>query len=223
MPNHGHNLTSASHKDFCREHGLSERHPPCRLNRPELAEFAQIIQCKEPARRGEHLFRMGDPITALYALRSGSIKVYIITEDGREQVLGFVFPGEVLGFDAIETGHHDCSAVTLEKTCVCEIPYDRLKDLCTTSPDLDEEVHKMFGRKISSDYKTILLLLTRKTAEERLASFVLDLSKRLSESGISGFEYTLSMPRRDIANYLGLAEETVSRTFARFRRQQLAP
>lgn len=133
-----------------------------------------------------------------------------------EQVSGFVFPGELLGLDAIETDRHQCAAVTLEPTSVCEIPpYDRLQALCVGSPKLDYEVHRMFGRAIATERRALLVIRTR-TARERLAGFLLDLGQRFKEQGYSGEKLVLSMRRHELANYLCATQETVSRLFARF-------
>nr|VFK02223.1 MAG: CRP/FNR family transcriptional regulator, anaerobic regulatory protein [Candidatus Kentron sp. H]VFK02704.1 MAG: CRP/FNR family transcriptional regulator, anaerobic regulatory protein [Candidatus Kentron sp. H]VFK07268.1 MAG: CRP/FNR family transcriptional regulator, anaerobic regulatory protein [Candidatus Kentron sp. H] len=189
---------------------------PLGLSAVELEQLMKIIDRQPPISRGEHLFEIGDQHKSLYAVRSGSIKVYIPTEGGEEQVHRFILPGELLGFDAIEEERHTCTAVALETTSVCQFPYHRLEKLCHSFQGLDHELHRLFGKEIANEHD-LLQLLAKKSAEARLASFLLDLSGRLKKRGFSEREFNLSMSRHDISNYLGLAVETVSRLFARFQ------
>nr|VFK14484.1 MAG: CRP/FNR family transcriptional regulator, anaerobic regulatory protein [Candidatus Kentron sp. LPFa]VFK17368.1 MAG: CRP/FNR family transcriptional regulator, anaerobic regulatory protein [Candidatus Kentron sp. LPFa]VFK31992.1 MAG: CRP/FNR family transcriptional regulator, anaerobic regulatory protein [Candidatus Kentron sp. LPFa]VFK67002.1 MAG: CRP/FNR family transcriptional regulator, anaerobic regulatory protein [Candidatus Kentron sp. UNK]VFK72442.1 MAG: CRP/FNR family transcription len=193
---------------------------PLGLSAIELDQLMKIIARHSPISRGEHLFEAGDIHKSLYAVRSGSIKVYIPTESGEEQVHRFILPGELLGFDAIEGEKHTCAAVALETTSVCELPYRHLEKLCHNFQGLDHEIHRLFGKEISNEYD-LLQLLAKKSAEVRLATFLLDLSDRLKKRGFSEREFNLSMSRHDISNYLGLAVETVSRLFARFQNDGL--
>lgn len=212
------NLSKAavSCKDCC----LSELCLPTGLSSTELEQLMNIIHRSPSLPRGKHLFKIGDPIQSLYAVRSGSIKVYVPTEPGEEQVLGFILPGEFLGFDGIEAQHHTCAAVPLETTTVCELPYTRLEELCHALPGIDSRIHKLIGKEITVDHE-MLILLGKKTAEERLATFLLSLSNRFKLRGFSAREFHLSMSRHEIGNYLGLAVETVSRLFARFQDEGL--
>jgi len=193
---------------------------PLGLTAVELEQLIKIIDRHPPMSRGEHLFEIGDHHKSLYAVRSGSIKVYIPTETGEEQVRRFILPGELLGFDAIEGEMHTCAAVALETTSICEFPYQRLEKLCHSFQGLDHELHRLFGKEIANEHD-LLQLLAKKNAEARLASFLLDLSSRLKKRGFSEREFNLTMSRHDISNYLGLAVETVSRLFARFQEDGL--
>lgn len=200
----------------CRNCCLTEICLPVGLSSGELEELISIINRSPSIPRGEHIFSIGDPIKSLYAVRSGSVKVYVPTETGEEQVHAFALPGEIVGFDAIEDDHHTCAAVTLETTTLCELPYDRLEEICHAHQALDHELHRMFGKEISNEH-ALLQLLGKKSAEERLAAFLIGLSKRFKTRGFSERQFNLSMSRHDISNYLGLAVETVSRLFARFQ------
>nr|VFJ44775.1 MAG: CRP/FNR family transcriptional regulator, anaerobic regulatory protein [Candidatus Kentron sp. DK]VFJ61347.1 MAG: CRP/FNR family transcriptional regulator, anaerobic regulatory protein [Candidatus Kentron sp. DK] len=211
--------TSAEFTDYqvsCKDCCMANVCLPLGLSAVELDQLMKIIDRKPPISRGEHLFEIGRPHKSLYAVRSGSIKVYIPTEGGEEQVHRFILPGELLGFDAIEGERHTCAAVALETTSVCEFPYHRLEKLCHSFQGLDHELHRLFGKEIANEHD-LLQLLAKKSAEARLASFLLDLSGRLKKRGFSEREFNLSMSRHDISNYLGLAVETVSRLFARFQ------
>lgn len=170
--------------------------------------------------RGRSLFDAGDSFQRLYAVRSGSVKVYGVTGEGEEQVLGFYLPGDLLGLEAIDQGVHDCSAVALETSSICEVKFQSLEKLCATQPILQHRLHRIYAREIARDH-ALLRLLGRKSAEQRLANFLLALSQRFADRGYSADEFNLSMSRHDIGNYLGLALETVSRLLARFQDQAL--
>jgi CRP/FNR family transcriptional regulator len=200
----------------CKDCTLFQLCLPVGIEAGDLELLDRIIKRRRPVPRGEHLFRFGDSFAAIYAVRSGSIKTYALMEDGREQVMGFHLPGELLGLDAINTGAHPCSARALESTSVCEIPFDRFEELCRKVPSLPRQMFRIMSKEILHE-QGLLTQLGKKTAEERLAAFLLSLSVRFRRRGFSAHDFNLSMSRTDIGNYLGLAEETVSRLFSRFQ------
>jgi CRP/FNR family transcriptional regulator len=204
----------------CKDCNLFQLCLPVGIDAKELEELDNIIKRRRPVKRGEHLFRVGDPFQAIYAVRSGSIKTYTPTEDGHEQVTGFHLPGELLGLDAINLQHHPCAAKALETTSVCEIPFDRLEELSMRLPSLQHQLLKIMSKEILHD-QSLLMLLGKKSAEERLAALLLSLSTRYQQRGFSPSDFYLSMSRNDIGNYLGLAVETVSRLFTRFQDEGL--
>lgn len=186
----------------------------------ELWQLDQITQRRRPIAKGQVLFRMGAPFMSVYAVRTGSLKSVLLSDDGTEQVTGFTLAGELLGFDAISTGEHPVSAVALESTSVCEIPYDKLDLLTGELPTLRQHVMRSMSREIASD-ESLLALLGQRSAEQRLAAFLLSLSMRFRARGLQADRFYLSMSRADIANHLGLSQETVSRLFTQFRKQGL--
>ena len=200
----------------CNECSLHQLCLPQSINGPELDKLDQIIERKKPLKRNEHLFQVGSPFTSIYVVRSGSLKTYSPTIEGQEQVTGFHLPGELLGLDAIGSGHHPCVAKALESTSVCEIPFERLEDLTQELPILQHQLLRLMSKEIFEDQE-LMLLLGKKTAEARLSAFLLSISLRFKQRGFSSKEFYLSMSRNDIANYLGLAVETVSRMFTRFQ------
>lgn len=198
-------------RDLCLPQGLDLR---------DLRRLEDLIQRNRPLQRGEPLFREGDRLQSLYAVRSGSFKIYCLGEEGSEKILGFYLPGELLGLAGLGHGQHRATASALETASVCAIPFDRLQELADHLPSLNHQLHRIMGQRIAHDQKT-LVLLGDKSAQERLATFVLNLSERLAERGFSAREFNLSMSRQDIANYLGLTLETVSRTFTQFQKAGL--
>ena len=210
----------ARFKVACQNCSLFQLCLPVGLDRGDLELLDRIIKRRRPVHRGEHLFRAGEPFQSIYAVRSGSVKTYTVSEDGGEQVTGFHLPGELFGLDAINAGRHPCSAVALEATSVCEVPFDRLEELGEDVPSLPRQMLRVMSKTILHD-QTLLAYLSKKTAEERLAGFLCSLSHRFSQRGFSAREFNLSMSRIDIGNYLALAEATVSRVFTRFQEQHL--
>ncbi|HXH03574.1 MAG TPA: fumarate/nitrate reduction transcriptional regulator Fnr [Candidatus Competibacteraceae bacterium] len=213
-------ISIASMKAACSNCSLQQLCLPIGINREDLERLDAIIKRRRPLPRGAHVFRMGDPFTALYAIRSGSVKTYTITDEGSEQITGFHLTGEIVGLDAINSENHPCGAKTLETTSICEIPFERLEELAAEIPTLSRQLLRIMSRELQSD-DTLLTLLGKKSAEERLAALLLSLSARYRERGFSAREFNLSMSRNDIGNYLGLAVETVSRLFTRFQNQGL--
>jgi CRP/FNR family transcriptional regulator len=180
-----------------------------------LAMLESAVKKRRVVSRGEHLYRAGDPFTSIYCVRSGSIKTYVNSDDGSEQVTGFHLPGELLGLAGICSEDMPGSAVALETSSVCEIPFERIDILTESLPRLKDELIRLLSQKVLH-YQTLTMLLSRKSAEERLAALLLSLSTRFKRRGFSPTEFYLSMSRNDIGNYLGLAVETVSRMFTRF-------
>lgn len=166
-------------------------------------------------RAGEHIFRESDESNALYVVRSGSVKSYLISNDGEEQVLGFYLPGDVFGLDGSPSQGCMSSAVTLETSTVCRLPIDDLDD-----NGIAERLLRLTSVQLQRDHN-LVLMLARKDADGRLASFLCDLSRRYNARGYSAAALNLSMSRQDIGNYLGLAVETVSRTLTRFQESGL--
>lgn len=207
-------------KVACKDCSLFELCLPVGISETDLERLDKIIKRRRPVKRGEHLFHVGDPFQAIYAVRSGSIKTYAPTEDGHEQVTGFHLPGELLGLDAINGERHPCAAKALETSSVCEIPFESLEGLSVEIPTLQHQLLKVMSREISFD-QSLLMLLGKKNAEERLAAMLISLSTRYQQRGFSSVEFNLSMSRNDIGNYLGLAVETVSRLFTRFQDEHI--
>ena len=170
-----------------------------------------VSQNKRINRKGEHVFREGDVGDAFYVVRSGSVKSYMLTEDGEEQVLGFYLPGDVFGLDKDDQQVHLTSAVTLETTSLCRFPTSYLSE-----KTVGANLLKITAEQMRRDHH-LVLMLARKDADGRIASFLDDLARRYRARGYSGCAFQLSMSRQDIACYLGLAVETVSRTLTRFQ------
>lgn len=202
----------------CSECSLSPICLPIAVSPEDIERLDAIIQRARPMHRGDHLYREKTPFEAIYAIKSGAIKAYTTTDDGEEQVTGFYLPGEVIGMDGINTDTHMSSAVALETTSICEIPFHQLEELTQQIPTLQNHFFKLMSKEIQADQQ-LLMLLSKKTAEARVASLLLSLAERYRRRRLSETRFRLPMSRSDIGNYLGLAVETVSRIFTRFQNQ----
>ena len=190
------------------------------LTPEDVERLDDIVKRTRPLHRGDFLFRNGDRFRSLYVVKTGSVKSFAPSPEGGEQVLGFHLPGEIIGLDAIEKDAHVCSAKVLETSAICEIPFGRLEELTATISSLQHQMYRLLSKEIAHD-TDMLLLLGKKSAEERLAAFLVSMSKRLQKRGLSPTDFYLSMSRHEIGNYLGLAVETVSRLFTRFQDEGL--
>jgi len=171
----------------------------------------QLCHTKKIGRKSEHVFREGEDSDCFFVVRSGSVKSYLLTEDGEEQVLGFYLPGDVFGLDTTEDQKRMSSAISLETSSVCRFPHVFLTE---TSHGVN--LLKLTAEQMQRDHN-LVLMLARKDADGRIASFLDDLACRYQSRGYSSSAFVLTMSRQDIGCYLGLAVETVSRTLTRFQ------
>jgi CRP/FNR family transcriptional regulator, anaerobic regulatory protein len=193
---------------------------PFLLNPGDSERLERIVEASLPLKKGTHLFHQGDPFMSIFTVRAGTLKTYTVTNDGEEQITGFYFPGEVVALCGVGTDEHPVSAKTLETSTVLEYPYQKLDALAAELPELRTQLINSMAKEIRSEQQ-MLLLLSKKTAEQRVATFLYKLSDRFKLRGYSATLFRLSMSRNEIGNYLGLAVETVSRIFTRFQKQQL--
>lgn len=202
---------------FCRTCAFSSACIAVGYGKPELAALHCLVEHVGPYRSGEHVFRNGDPFRAIFAVRAGTVKTSIVDKEGREQVLGFYLPGEVIGLNAIYPDHFPCDAVALETTHFCRFSFPAMSALAARMPAVQQHLFRLLSKELG----TASLLAGDHSADERVAAFLSDLSERYAARGFSATHFQLSMSRGDIANYLRLAAETVSRVLSRFRSQGL--
>ena len=193
---------------------------PLALESDDIQQLDDIIQRSKPLQKGQHLYREGDDFQSVYAVRSGTLKAYKTTDDGREQVTGFYFPGEILGMDGISKNTHASSAKTLETSAVCEIPFSSLAKLSSLMPNLQHHFFQLMSREITED-QVLITLLSKNSADERVAALLLSISARNARRKLSATHFRLPMSRVDIGNYLGLTVETVSRVFSRMQKMEI--
>ncbi len=200
----------------CSNCNLRELCLPKGLEGEDLRRVEQVVYARRRLRRGESLFKAGDAFSAVYAIRSGFLKSTILNDDGREQVMGFHMAGELLGLDGIGLGKYNGNAVALEDCEICVLPFSLVEELGREIPTMQRHLHGVLSREIVRDHG-VMMLLGSMRAEERLAAFLLNLSKRFTHRGYSPSDFHLRMTREEIGSYLGLKLETVSRLFSRFQ------
>jgi len=207
-------------KIHCATCSMRELCLPSGLSPAEMGQVDAMIGKRTKLKKGDALYRAGEPFASLFAIRLGSLKTTVLAEDGREQVSGYHMPGDLVGLDGISTDRHGCQAVALEDTEVCALPFARIEELARDVPGLQHNLHLFLSREIARDHG-VMLSLGSMRAEERLALFLLNLAERYRRRGYSSTEYVLRMTREEIGSYLGLKLETVSRLFSSFQKDGL--
>jgi CRP/FNR family transcriptional regulator len=189
---------------------------PAGIGGSDLQQLDDIVRNRRPLDQGESLFRAGQTLGSLYVAREGAFKTVATDEDGEEQVIGFHLPGELMGLDALGRGQHACDATALTRATVCEIPMDQLEHVCAQLPALQHQLLRIIGQGINRD-QTHMEMLGRRQASERMALFLHGLAERYRLLGRPGDQFVLPMSREDIASFLGMVIETVSRTLTKMQ------
>lgn len=202
----------------CAECSLQQLCLPAGIEGEDLKRLEAVVQRRRPLEAGDRLFRIGDPLQSVFIASEGTFKTVGINESGEEHVLGFHLPGELFGLDAIGTGYHRCEAIALGKARVCELPFGELAGTAAQLPSLQLQLLRVMGQSSNRD-QDHMDVLTRRQASERIALFVQGLAERYRRLGQPGNEFQLPMTRDEIARYLGLALETVSRSFSRLHEE----
>ncbi|AOF86741.1 crp-like helix-turn-helix domain protein [Hydrogenophaga sp. RAC07] len=183
------------------------------MNTPETALAAsRMVLCLRRVPAGDPLFHMGAPSDALYFVCSGTFKIFRTDEDGYEQMLAFAGRREVLAFDALCMDFHPTAATALEDATVYVVPKADLPALSRAAPALEQELRRA-GSQALTRTRELVDVMAAVASEVRLARFLLQLSNQMAASGQSPRRFHLRMGRRDIASMLGVAHETVSRSF----------
>ncbi len=184
------------------------------LEEQELAEISAILSRLE-LEPGDPLFFEGEPAQHLFNVTTGAVKIYKLLADGRRQMTGFLFPGDFLGLANDETYAYSATAMT--KTWVCRFPRSKLEALLKRFPKMEQRLFAKASHELAVAQEQ-MLLLGRKTAREKIASFLFMLSGRAVRRGQMDNPVSVPMTRADIGDYLGLTTETVSRTFTQLRK-----
>jgi CRP/FNR family transcriptional regulator len=203
--------------NFCSTCAFSSACLSSGYDKSQLRELRIPVEHVGPYHEGDHIFREGDPFNLIAAVRVGTVKAYVTDREGREQVLGFFLPGEFIGLSAISHSKYPCNAVALDTVELCCFSFPDIAALASRVPGLQQRLFSLLSEGINK----ALLLAGNFTADERMAAFLISLSRRYAARGFSANRFTVSMTRTDIANYLRLASETVSRVLRRFQDQGL--
>jgi len=188
---------------------------PKGLNRSEVGELKLLVSRNNIRQKGEAIYHAGSSFRGIIALRSGSVKLLSFDRHGNEIVVDFILPGELLGFDGMSLQVHNCTAIALETVNFCHLPTHQIEALTINTPGFYQILLQRSCNQF--DVQVQKMMLSRRSAEERVASFILHISDRLKIRGYSELEFRLTMSREEIGNHLGIAHETVSRIVHHFQ------
>jgi CRP/FNR family transcriptional regulator, anaerobic regulatory protein len=211
------NEGSAAPFHGCEKCGLKSGCLPRALAANDLKTFSTLARLKRQIRPGALLFSAGNPLTGLYVVRTGTFKTVAISREGDPKITGFYLPGDVLGLHALSARTYLFDAIALEHSEVCVLPIRQLEGMLESIPQLQREFIRALSDTISRDRR--LLLMGCMDAEQRVSRLLLSLADRYQRLGYAREELLLHMTRDDIASYLCLSSETVSRVISRLRRK----
>ena len=200
------NCASCGLKNICFANGLSDT---------DVSLLDKLVDRNPSIYKGEYLYKRGDRLNSFFAIKAGSIKVYSLDEEKNEVIHGFYLPGDVLGLDALAFENHPFNAVALDVTNVCEIPYNQLTELTKRVPSLNAQLLNLMSQEIVNSRRHSSLL-THKTAEQKVAFFIHSMSLKYKARGYLHTQFRLNVLHKDVANYLNLTPETVSRILTKF-------
>ena len=162
----------------------------------------------------EHVFREGDAASHVYKVEIGHVCIYKMLSDGRRQVIDFAYPGDLIGLGALN--EHASNAQATTRSRLRCIPTAALHQVVRDDARLGLKLYEAVSRELHAA-RELLFTVSQRTATERVAAFLLALSRRSERNGEDASEFVLPMTRVDIADFLGLTIETVSRTFTKLR------
>lgn len=201
----------------CAHCGLRHLCLPFGLDASQVESLDRRIAPSRPLSAGQMLVRAGDPLRCLYVVRAGALKSTKLLEGGDRQVIGFHLPGELVGLDALYDRVHRCEVEALQRSRVCALPFDPGSGFSLAPPELQGGLMRLVGRETVIDHDH-LTAMGRRDARARVALVLRSLVERRVRLGLQPDEIRLPMSREDLGNYLGLAEETVSRSLTRMHR-----
>ncbi len=185
-----------------------------------LESVDSIITDRLKIKKGDFLYCEDEEFSNIYALKLGHFKTFKITTDGNEQITNFALAGEMLGFDAFANQRYGSYAQAIEDSELCVIPSKSLENLFLNNPKVLKQFNKLLSSEIRKD-SSMMILLGSMTADQKFAYFLLDLSSRYAQRGLSSTNFHFRMSREDIGNYLGLTIESISRVINRFKQNGL--
>jgi CRP-like cAMP-binding protein len=203
---------------------LATTHCPTQAARVQPFALADRLSLGLPAGKTrivsakEHVYREGDPATHVYRVEAGHICIYRGLADGRRQVVNFAYPGDYVGLGAMH--EHLASARAGAQTRVKSFPVAALQESARRDTTFGLRLYAAISEELAAAHD-LLMSVSHRSASERLAAFLLALSRRNGRRGENECEIVLPMTRTDIADFLGLTIETVSRTFTKFRLEGL--
>ena len=192
---------------------------PRGLNRDEVEDLSIVVKNNAVLQKGEYIYRQGDEFQSIVAIKSGTAKLVTLDDQGNEHILNVLLPGELIGFDGLYQNKYTCSAIALEIINYCELPAAQFDAVCKNIPSIARELFKHSSEIINESQGR--MITNKRSAEEKLAIFLLNLSDRLKKRGFSAVEFNIPLSRQEMGDYLGLTIETVSRMLKQFQNDKL--
>jgi len=211
------NLLKPKRTNFCAQCRVSKLCITADIDKTTLRKLDNLRFTSRTLSPGETLCQQGQLQNHLYAVRSGVLKSYVNQADGKEFVLGFYLPSEIFGLEGLDDEHLSTTIVALDHCNVCEIPLENWEQLVGQIPGLGIQLLRMVSQKIRFDNYKVL----KTTVEQRVANFLLQLTNFYQKLGFPNYLCQLPMPHLDIANYLRIAPETISRTFRQLQKKEV--
>jgi CRP/FNR family transcriptional regulator len=205
--------TTAMRLNFCSTCAFSQACLSQGMDKSALMDLHVLVEHVGPIHAGDHVFREGDPFDAIAAVRAGTVKTYVVDRDGHEHVLGFHLPGEVIGLNAIDEEHYPCNAVALDTVMLCRFSFRRSRCWPPAFPACSNTCSACSAA--TSAMPRCWRATGRPTSAWPRSSW--DSREGWRHAAFSPDRFQLTMARTDIANYLRLAPETVSRVLKRFQ------
>ncbi|QEM82068.1 helix-turn-helix domain-containing protein [Halomonas binhaiensis] len=211
---------NAGYQAHCQTCSLRSVCLPLGLGEQDIAQFDGIIRNRITLKKGDVLIRQNSAFSSIYVVRSGSLKQVISDSHSCGKISHFYLPSELVGLDGIGREDYPGMVIALETSSVCELPFNRLDDLITYFPALRSQLYHAMSDELAGDHR-MHCMYTQKDADQRLASFFLDLSRRFRCLGYSPYRFRLPMARSEVGSYLDMAVATVSRVLKRFQQQKM--
>ncbi len=193
---------------------------PGEMNSGQIRDVSALVRSLGPLTRGQRVFSQNTPFSSCYFVKTGAVKTVTVSERGDERILGFYLPGDVFGLSSMNRRSYSCSAIALEHTTICELPFRQLEQLARSIPALQHHLFELMSREIANA-ENISMLLSSNTAEERVIALLLNVSEHHHQRKLSPLQFRLPMSRSDMGSFLGLAVETVSRILGSLHKQGL--
>jgi CRP/FNR family transcriptional regulator len=204
----------------CSNCAMSEICLPLGLDKVDIGRLEKIVTTSAVRHTGDNIVRQGDAFQNVYAVKSGMTKSYRFDDAGTEYIHSFHLPGELFGLDAIYAKRYGFTVEALDTVVLCEMNFEELQVLCSHVPSLQRQVFNLLSRDLYNSHVNPIEHFDQ-TAEQKLSGFLHNLLSRFHARGHVSMELHLPMSRRDIANHLGLAPETISRLLKRFQQQNV--
>ncbi|MEO0368329.1 MAG: helix-turn-helix domain-containing protein [Pseudomonadota bacterium] len=189
---------------------------PLGINKHELDQLESLVQSSPTFQASQKIFSQSESFEKIYAVKAGCVKTVHLDEAGHEAIVGFHLPGDLVGMDGIYLGQYTSSSYAIDTTVMCEIDYRDLGELCQQIPSIQTNMFKLLSRELYHS-QVDRPDANDKSAEQRVAGFLHNLSARFHARGYSETCFPLNMSRQDIASFLGVTPETVSRIIKRFK------